>query len=586
MHKNKNKIESKTAGMYGRLVNKVMFKTANIFVKRTGTKVIRCSFPFNPTYIKEIKKFPGKQWSASNKSWYIPLSLDNCFELQKLKYRFSKELKDWANNEWKRKNKPVKIDIIPGLKKLLRGFQKTGVTEIERRNGRVLLADDMGLGKTIQVLAWLQLRKELRPAVVICPAFGKYNWAEEIQEWMTEQQIQILSGQAPENIKYSDIVIINYDIVDYWKLELIDFHPKVLIIDEAHYIKNDSAKRTKATKKIGRHCEHILGLTGTPIENRTSELYSIVNLINPSLFPVKLTFLHEYCGAKHNGFGWTFDGATKSKELNKKLTDTIMIRRKKEDVLSELPDKTYTFVPLDIKNRTKYQKAENNFRRYLRTKTVTDLKREIKQHFNEDHPITLDKKETRKLQRKNADKANPLSQMAALKQLAIKGKIHGCIDWIKNFLDCGRKLVVFCEHRWTIETIYEEFGRIAVTIDGSLSSKQKHETVKRFQTNNKIKLVICNKAAEEMITLTAASDIAHVEYPRTPGKLAQRNDRIHRIGQKNACNIWYLMALDTIDMKEAKRLDEKARLISQVMDGKDIEDENLFEYIINEYTKE
>lgn len=575
--------------MKGTLVNRVMFKTAGIFTKKTGLKVIRCSFPYNSLYIQEIKNFSGKEWSPTNKSWFVPLSLENCFRLKKLGYRFQKELKDWANDTWLRSNKPIKINKITGLKKPLRDFQKVGVQGVEKRNGRVLLADDMGLGKTIQILTWLQLRKELRPVIVVCPAFVKYNWLDEINEWMEDEQIYIATGQTPEKIKRASIVLINYDIMHYWVETLVNFNSKVIVIDEAHYIKNDSAKRTKATKKVAKRCEHILGLTGTPIENKTAEIYTIVNLIDPALFPVKMTFLHRYCGAKHNGFGWTFDGATETEELHKILTESIMIRRLKEDVLEELPDKTYTFIPLEITNKKKYKKAEEDFQEYLRTKTLIEVKREFKKHFSKQSVITIDDTKLEQMQEENAAKANPLTQMTELRQLAIKGKIKGCIDWIKNFLDCGRKLVVFCEHRWTIEALYEEFKGVAITIDGSLSSKKKHEAVKRFQTDGKIKLCICNKAAEEGITLTAASDIAHVEYPRTPGKLAQRNDRIHRIGQKNACNIWYLMAMDTIDMKEAKRLDEKAKLISKVIDGKDIEDEggkNLFEYIINEYKKQ
>ena len=237
---------------------------------------------------------------------------------------------------------------IPGLKNKLYKFQKKGVAFLERNDGRVLIADEMGLGKTIQFLAWMQLRSELRPAIVVCPSTIKLKWKREIENWMAHENVKILEGRTPQQIANGlndEIFIINYDILFHQYKELKKLKPKVICFDECQKIKNRKAKRTKAARYLCKGIPHVIGLSGTPIMSRPYEIYNIISLIDKNLFPNFWHFVKRYCNAYHNGFAWDYTGAKNTKELNKVLTGSIMIRRKREEVMKQLPLKNRTVIP-------------------------------------------------------------------------------------------------------------------------------------------------------------------------------------------------------------------------------------------------
>ena len=437
--------------------------------------------------------------------------------------------------------------------------RKEGVAFIEKRDGRALIADEMGLGKTIQAAAWLQLHPEKRPAIILCPASLKLNWAKEIRETLsTKDKVQILQGTKPYPITGS-IIIINYDILNSWVETLQAINPQVLIIDEMHYVKNSSAIRTKATKKLAKGIPHIIALTGTPIVNRPVEGFNIFQILDKNLFPNFWTYVHRYCGARHNGFGWDFSGATNKEELHRILTSTIMIRRRKSDVLKDLPEKLYSFVPMELDNKKEYSTAELEFIEYLRGVKGKEAAEKAK-------------------------KAEHLVKIEALKQLAVKGKMKQAINWIKDFIEDGSKLVVFAVHKEVIDQLMKEFKEIAVKIDGSTPIPERHKAVEAFQSDPNIKLFIGNiQAAGVGLTLTATSIVAFLELPWTPGELVQAEDRCHRIGQKNAVNIYYLLAENTVEYKLAKLLDRKKEVLSAVIDGKVVDEKSLITELIESY---
>jgi len=439
----------------------------------------------------------------------------------------------------------------------------------------------MGLGKTIQALAWLQLHPEKRPAVILCPAHLKLNWAQEIEQTIGEHSVQVLSGTDTNQPIWGDIVIINYDILhnkydtatdsigkkrkkelEYtgWVDFLIDKKPQVLIIDEAHAIKSNQALRTKATKKLAKKVQHVIALTGTPIVNKPIEGFNILQVVDKTVFPNFWKFAQKYCDAKHNGFGWDFNGASNKEELHRILTQTVMIRRRKQDVLKDLPSKIYSYVPMEITNHKEYTKAEADFINYIAEK----------------------KGQKAAAKAKNAEH---LAKIEALKQLAVKGKMNQAIDWIKNFLETnGQKLVVFCVHKEMVNTLMDEFGDVAVKVDGSVSAKGRDEAVKAFQNDPGVKLFVGNiQAAGTGLTLTAASSVAFLELPWTPGELVQAEDRCHRIGQQNSVNVYYLLANGTIEQKIAGLLDNKRSVLDAVIDGKEVEQESLLTELMKSY---
>lgn len=550
-----------------------------------GSKMI-IEFPYNKDDLFRVRTLYNRRFDNQKKVWIAPPIIENIEKLKNWGFELSQDLLKIISTVNGRQASEMAEIEVNGLKKDLYPFQKKGVAFIEERGGKALVADEMGLGKTIQALAWLQLHPELRPAVIIVPASLKLNWNKEIKETITKNcKTLILNGKNTHPIDTNtNIIIINYDILfekkvekfenpkakkkkakidpnKGWLKELMRIRPKVLILDECHLIKNNTALRTEAVKILAKGIPHILGLSGTPIVSRPAELYNAIKLINPYLFPSWWKFAHRYCGARHNGFGWDFSGASNTDELHEKLTKSIMIRRLKRDVLSDLPDKIRSFVPMEISNDKEYEEAEQNLIDWLR-KNQGEEKAE------------------------RADNAETLVRIEVLKQLAVKGKLKRVIEWIKDFVESDGKLVVFATHKNVIDSIYESFKKTAVKVDGSVSGTNRQEAVEEFQNNSKIRLFVGNiKAAGVGITLTAASSVAFIELPWTPGELDQAEDRCHRIGQKDSVNIYYLLAQGTIEEEIAYLLDSKRKILDSILDGKVTDEKSLLTELINSFTK-
>ena len=523
-----------------------------------GKRGIKITFSFNYDDLDKVKSLEGRRFHSEGKFWTAPMNLENVEHLKKWGFELHPQIRKYL-----RKTKihvdQVKEVEVPGLKKELFPFQKKGVSFIEAKGGRVLIGDEMGLGKTMQALAWLQLHPELRPVIIVVPASLKLNWAREAHTWMPTPGTQILSGTSPHPI-VGKIVIINYDILHPWMNTLLEISPQVLITDECHYYKSPKAKRTKAVMALGKRIPHVIALSGTPIVNRPVEAYNAIKLIDSSIISTRWEYLHKYCGAKHNGFGWDFSGATNTKELHEKLTSTIMLRRKKEDVLPELPNKMRSYIPMELDNEKEYQFAESNFIAFVRGRKGKEAA-------------------------EKASNAQALTEIEALKQLAVQGKMKQAIGWIQNYLDVGGKLVVFAVHKFVIDRLMEEFGTIAVKIDGSVTGKNRQRAVDAFQTDPAIRLFVGNiKAAGVGITLTASSNVAFLELPWTPGDVVQAEDRVHRIGQSNNVCINYLLAADTIEERIAELIDSKRKVLDAVLDGKETEDISLLSELMKEYS--
>jgi SWI/SNF-related matrix-associated actin-dependent regulator 1 of chromatin subfamily A len=524
-------------------------------VKKVDDRTMEIRYKFDPEILQLIKTLPGRRFHPEKKYWTATITAVSIKKLKDVGFVIDAELEKLLHQA-----EEIEKGIeVPGLKKQLFPFQKVGVAFIEKRNGRALIADEMGLGKTIQAAAWLQLHPEKRPAIILCPASLKLNWAKEIKDTLsTKDEVQILQGTKPYPITGS-IIIINYDILNSWVETLQAIHPQVLVIDEMHLIKNSSAIRTKATKKLAKGIPHVIALTGTPIVNRPIEGFNIFQILDRNLFPNFWTYVHRYCGARHNGFGWDFSGATNKEELHQILTSTIMIRRRKADVLKDLPEKLFSFVPMELDNKKEYSTAELEFIEYLRGVKGKEAAEKAK-------------------------KAEHLVKIEALKQLAVKGKMKQAINWIKDFIEDGSKLVVFAVHKEVIDQLMKEFKEIAVKIDGSTPIPERHKAVEAFQSDPNIKLFIGNiQAAGVGLTLTTASTVAFLELPWTPGELQQAEDRCHRIGQKNAVNIYYLLAENTMEYKLAKLLDRKKEVLSAVIDGKPVDEKSLITELIESY---
>jgi len=424
--------------------------------------------------------------------------------------------------------------------------QKKAVEKIQKFKGRALLADEMGLGKTLEALWWVKRSPKKRPVIVVCPANLKWVWEAETNKHIKIRAV-VLNSQKPPRwnklTKPEQLYIINYEILQFWISYLYRLRPQVLIVDECHYQKNRKAIRTKAVKKLARKIPHVICISGTPLTNRPSELFSSVHLVNPKEFPKWTPFKWRYCAPKMTPWGWEYKGASNIRELHRRLKCSMMIRNLKKNVLKDLPEKIRIIIPIQIEDLQEYQEAERNFIKWLSKKSVAKAKK--------------------------AKRAIKLVQLGYLKRLAADLKMKSTLRWIDDFLEQSNgKLVIFAIHKKVIKLIKEKYKKKIVVIDGSTPNKQRKLAVKAFQTNEKIRLFIGNiRAAGVGITLTAAHTLVFIELDWVPGNHTQAEDRIHRIGQENMATIYYLVAKNTIEEKLCKIIQKKQRILSKVLDG-------------------
>lgn len=537
-----------------RMINKIMNKYMGNPEKKGvfNNNMILLSFPMTNSESCDVNRIPGRVWNRRIMRWSIPLNSYSISKIKEYGWSVDSEIEEWFST-FQDGNSEIDLSLPNGLK--YRPFQEEGIRLIDTLNGRALLADDCGLGKTVQAIGYLRANPQDRPAVIIVPASLKLNWQKEINKWMPGEETTVINGLSADIMSNENIVIINYDIISEY-IDLIEFlEAKILILDESHYIKNPKAKRTRNIQYLGTKMNKIICISGTPITNRPSEFFTTLNLLNPQMFSSRTKFEYEYCDKENDPQA---KGATNIEKLNDILNKSFMIRRLKKDVLKELPEKIKTSIVLPLDNWDDYNFAKRDLISYLKE--------------TEGNAAAM-----------RARSAMVLVRFEKMKQLAVEGKKQYTFEWIDDHLLEG-KLAVFCTHRKTIDDLIERYGDIAVKIDGSIPSKQRQEIVRQFQEDPKIKLFVGNiRAAGVGITLTAASNLAFIELPWTPGECVQAEDRLHRIGQLNSVNIYYLVAANTIEEEIAEIIDRKTRVLNAVIDGKATNDDDLLTSLIDKY---
>lgn len=536
---------------------------------------------------ERCKSIPMHNWHPGGKFWYYPTDLKiiqvmrsvfpelkNILNLiQKEKFPEAPLAEDYYLKNYEMDTVKME-DLEPRfaeLKKDLMPFQKEGVLYASNKR-KVFIADDMGLGKTVEGIASIHANKAY-PALIIVPAVVKYNWAKEVKEWIPEDKtICVMEGKNDDIKKiYShDVVVINYDICTYYVKELSNRQFKSMTLDESHYVKNKSTQRTKAVLKISKKIPYRFLLSGTPIENKPIELTAQLEVIDRLKdFGGWMSFALHYCNAYKTKYGWDTSGACNMQELNAILRSKCYIRRTKREVLKDLPDKRISKIPIRLskKDMKEYQRALNDTLQYLAE--IGKSEEEIER----------------------AARAESLVKIELLKQLTAKKKLPQAIEWIKDFLESGEKLLVFCTHKDVLKDLIEVFPS-SVIINGETSAEERFQIVERFQTDPDVKLALLTlKAASVGITMTASSNVAFIELGWTPAEMAQAEDRVNRIGQKHPVNIWYLLAEETIDMEIAQLIDTKRVVAQGAMDGKEVRQEDsilkeLSKNLLNKFMEE
>lgn len=480
--------------------------------------------------VDELKKRFPCRITQEGKKIVLPYSAASISVLQKHKVPMSSEIL---------KIKPAQVpikEIEDGLKAVMRldlfPYQIEGVHRIRNNGGRLLLGDEQGLGKTAQAIGYMALNPECYPVLVVCPSVVKWNWFDEIKKFMKNPpRVEVLSGRTPYHLNQNtQVFIANPDILAAWEPVFRKKELGLLIVDEAHGFKSNKAIKTKALKAIIKQCYARIIMTGTPVLNRPMEIWNMVEFSAPGHLgrykDFELKYLDKYRGNRLS--------AKKAKELHNALSD-CMIRRLKKDVLKDLPPKIRSTISLHVQDRSPIEEARKAAQTWIK--------------LNPDNP------------------AGRMVMMGKLIQACSEVKLHLAIEWVDNLLETTDKVVVMCVYKKTIDSLMNHYGASAVKIDGSITGIKRNEAVKAFQTDHNIKVIICQiEAAGVGITLTASHNTVFVEYLFSAGKMVQAEDRIHRVGQKDMVNIWYLVVNDSIEERVIQILNQKMAMINAIVD--------------------
>lgn len=414
------------------------------------------------------------------------------------------------------------------------GYQRAGVRfALERKN--TLIADEMGLGKTIQAIGLLNAISFER-VLIVCPASLKMNWEKELTKWLVKQtSIRVLSTHD-KTPKDDNILIANYEILS--KLPWLQQKYEVVIADECHYLKNIKANRTVTFAKIRERADRLLLLTGTPILNRPIELWSLLQLLQvPDM--KYWSFVSRYCGASKEN-NWNTSGASNIEELQLKLRSTVMIRRQKMDVLSDLPPKTRQIVYLDSNTYRDYVDAELSY--------LQKAGRDLFDNIESLHECGT----------------SHIGEMAKLRHNTAVAKLPDVTSFITELLETVDKIVVFAHHSDVIDGLYNQFKGKAVKLTGGMSVEKKNTAVDEFQTNPNVKIFIGSiQAAGVGLTLTAASTVVFAELDWVPANISQAEDRCHRIGQIDNVTVYHIVVDGSMDAMLANRIIAKQDVIDR-----------------------
>ena len=236
------------------------------------------------------------------------------------------------------------------------GFQKKGIEFGIENNGRCLIADEMGVGKTIQAISIAKIYEDDWPFLIVTPSSLRYNWRDEIRRWLDdvmEHDIQLINKSSVELRRNAKFLITSYDLASRMSERLEEYGFKGAILDEAHYLKNSFAKRTETLTPIIKKCRRIILLTGTPAFARPKELFNLLQILRPDIFNGFRDFGARYCDPRPSRWstGLDYDGAANTKELHFILQNSVMIRRLKREVLSELPPKRRQKIEISVDDK-------------------------------------------------------------------------------------------------------------------------------------------------------------------------------------------------------------------------------------------
>jgi SNF2 family DNA or RNA helicase len=506
-------------------------------------------------------------------SWYgegpneaiIPDNFQNVQQIQWILERYPMEI--LSKSAWRRKIlksttkkiKPKKIEKLskasPGkqFKGKLLNFQKEGLDFLLKSSGNALLADEMGLGKTVQTLAYISTEKQSSPTLVIAPLVTLRNWQREIGKFMKkksrngrlmEQSVPsstLIRKGKPQDIGKFDFYIINYELLEKRLVDLSKLNIRTIVCDEVQNLRSKSTKKYAAVKKLTalKSIKYRIGLSGTPIYNRGSEIWPIVDILRPGLLGSFKEFCEYFCYVNDKGKAIVLEN--KRESLREELCRHVMLRRKKSDVLKELKDKVRYKEFIDS-DSTYYNKELDKI-----WKKLEEEQKEAETAFDKS--------------------ASYHRAIQSERQAAGVAKLPHVINFVKNIMEIDESVVVFCHHRAIHDLLHNSLGEFSPSsIIGGQSDNTRQLQIDMFQ-EGKTKLMIAGLRAGNLgINLTRAKYVIFAELDWSPAIHRQAEDRLHRIGQKNTVFAYYLIGNGTLDDHVAKILVDKSYEIDSIMD--------------------
>jgi SNF2 family DNA or RNA helicase len=460
-----------------------------------------------------------------------------------------KNMKDFSMHDY-----PLPHDI----KAELRPYQKAGFNWLcaLRDNGFAgLLADEMGLGKTLQVIAFLGAWEKRSRSLVVCPASLVYNWSSEIQKFLPSLPSRIITGSASvrrELISSSsdnEVLITSYDLLKRDIDLYTDISFSCEIIDEAQYIKNAGTQASKAVKMI--NAKFKIALTGTPIENRLSELWSIFDYLLPGFF-------YGYQKFRANYELPIVRDEDKAAEMQlRKMITPFVLRRLKKDVLQDLPDKLEEVYYAQMEGEQKQLYDA----RVQRLKLM--LTKQSDQEFKENKLIVL--AELTRLRQICCDPRLIYSDYTKN-----SAKADMCVDMIKNAVEAGHKILLFSQFTSMLEILTDRLFKEGLSyhlLEGSTPKKQRADMAEAFQKDDVPIFCISLKAGGTGLNLTAADIVIHYDPWWNTAVENQASDRAHRIGQKNVVSVYRLIIKDTIEERILNLQQSKNDLADKILSG-------------------
>ena len=514
---------------------------------------------------RKVAKAAGFWWHPDSKKWWTP------------KVEVAARLVEYADASAKaalaehltaveasrKTDADITVPAPEGLEYM--PFQKAGIS-YGLTHPNVLIADEMGLGKTIQAIGIINADETMRRVLIVVPASLRLNWKRECEKWLTRP---MSVGIAKTKVRKGedkwpnvDVTIVNYEVLGKFA-EVQSTKWDMVIMDEAHYIKNHKAKRTQLATSL-KATRRIL-LTGTPILNRPKEIFSLVNYLDPENWRSFMYFAKRYCNAYYNGYGWDFSGAnTKTlPELQARLRSSLMVRRLKKDVLKELPPKRRQVIEVEPNGASAAVKAEQAAWAKVEDRIAAAKAR-----------VEVAKAGDSEQAYKSAVAAltetmqHAFTEISGARHDVAMAKVPSVVEHVKNVLEDQDKVIVFAHHLDVIDKLVKELSEFGVvSLKGSDSMESRQAAVDSFQNDPKTRVFVGSlKAAGVGITLTAASVVVFAELDWVPANMTQAEDRAHRIGQTDMVLVQHIVLDESLDARLAKTLVEKQRIIDMGLD--------------------